>query len=307
MQVITTLAGERFGMEDQRNYGDSSYKAFSGLPHRYPRVAAGESGTETLTIEVRNASAKAETPGALSIMIGAPVEGAAVPKLLPAEQTEPGRHFTEYLGRPRRYAAADLITLPYNPAAHMPDDDTFMENIPAICDQVNTIRSFAPNARFRVALITIDSPYPRPGPDPRNGGLFAAAWCARMVKYLALAGVEEAAFKVGPGYADLALATMAPSAGRRVLATSVGPHAAIDALALEDAGGRIVWLINKTDQPQEGVSVEFGREGKVQLRRLNASTSLKAGLEPPAEMTLKNGSLRLSLEPFEVCILTEVR
>ena len=308
MQVIASLGKTHFGMEDQRNYGDSSYKAFSGMPYQYPDLVKGERGDQELTLEVKNARPEAETRGVASVVVGAPVEGARMPKLLSVEQSVEGADFLQCNRDRQQYTGAELIALRFNPSLHMPDDDTFMENIPAICDQVVTIRSFAPTARFRVDPIALDSPYPRPGPDPRNRGQFAAAWCARMVKYLALAGVEEAVFNVGLGHsAELVQKVMAPYAGRTVLSTDVGPHAAIDVLALDDAGRRVIYLINKTDRPQRLLVDKLGDAAKAKLLRLNASAPLTSGLGPPQEVAVKNGQLSLDLDPFEVCIMTETR
>jgi len=305
VRVITSLAEQDFGMEDQRMWGDSSYKAFSAVPHSYTSVAKGEEGRQELTIEVQNAGAAVRAARPISITVGSAVEGARMPRLLPPEESGESQHFTRYNGDPKKHADAEIVTMPCNPAAHMPDDDNLMENIPVIRDQVETIRSFAPQARFRIDPITIDSPYPRPGPDPRNRGLFAAAWCAGTVKYLALAGVDEAVFKVGPAYAELLLGMMAPYAGREVLATSVGPHDPIDALAIDDGGRRVIWVINKTDRPQRTALDGVADEGTLHVVRLNSSTSLASGLGAPEELAAKDGSLALVLGPFEVCTISE--
>ena len=202
----------------------------------------------------------------------------------------------EYNKNRDKYAAAELVTMPYNPAAHMPDDDTFMENIPAIVDQIKTIRSFAPKAKFRVDPITIDSPYPRPGRDPRNDGLFASAWCVRMVKYLAIAGVDEAVFKLGPGARDvLQLASHAD--GKGVMAVDVDPHAGVDALAIDDGGRFAIWLINKTDQVQPVIVGKFSDGATVDILRFDGSA--------PKQKPLENRELKIDLAPFEVCLAAE--
>ena len=41
LAVSCRLAEGSFGMEDQRNFGDSSYKAFSGMAYAFPDVPAG--------------------------------------------------------------------------------------------------------------------------------------------------------------------------------------------------------------------------------------------------------------------------
>ena len=66
---------------------------------------------------------------------------------------------------------AAIIQFACNPALHLPDDDTFMENIAAIVDQVRTVRSFAPGAKIRIDPVTFDSKHPRLETDPRNATL----------------------------------------------------------------------------------------------------------------------------------------
>jgi len=314
MDVITSLALVHFGMEDQRNFGDSSYKAFSGIPHRYPDVASGDTGGQTLVLEVRNARPGPVPVGSLAVRgrapivvrIGDPVRGARMPALVPADQSVKGQGFSRY-NHPRRrkqYVDARRIVLPYTPAMHQPDEDTFMENLPCIVDQVAAIRSFARKAAFRVDPLTIDSRF-RKDPDPRNRGLFAGAWCARAVKYLALAGVDEAVFKVGPGYAALIQKQMGACAGMPVLGTSVGPHEALDVLAVSDRGRRIVWVINKTDRPQAAILQGLKGITQAHVIRVNAATSVQSGLGPARTVSVADGSLRLELAAFEVCVLTE--
>jgi len=298
VQVTCGLADGIFGMEDQRNFGDSSYKAFSGIAYKYPNVEKGGKGSQTLTLAVKNAKPAAEAPPA-AIEIGQAVPGAAIPKLAaPQEAKNPG--FMEYNGNPAKHAGDALVAMPYNPAAHMPDDDTYMENITAVRDQVLSIKAFATKAKFRIDPITIDSWYPRPGPDPRNRAMFAAPWCARMLKYMALAGTNEAAFKVGPGPCDAVLKLMAAYEGRPVLAAGNGPHDAVDCLAIDDAGRKVIWLLNTTDRPQQ-VGLRNPAE-RIEILRLNASSPRKFASRKSSN---KDPILTVKLEPFEVCVIIQ--
>ena len=308
-EVDCSLAETHFGMEDQRNFGDSSYKAFSSMEYSYPNVRKGRKAQQELTLTVTPGNAPAQPPEAdpQPIELGGPVEAAAMPKFLladdslPADSHQPFRH---YNASPRKYAKTAKITFRYNPALHMPDDDTFMENIPAIRDQCKTMRTFAPRAQLRAGLVLFDSPYPRPSRDPRNRGLFAAAWCARTMKYLALAGVEEAVFKVGPGYVDQLKKTMTPLAGRAILATKIAPHDAIDALAAAGPSGPVLWIINKTDQPQKA-SIRWPKpSARLKLLRLNASAAPGEPLDAAQASPAADGLLTLQLQPFEVITIT---
>ncbi len=304
MEVSTNLAaaGGLFGMEDQRNYGDSSYKAFSAMPYKYPAIVKGENRTQVFTLEVKGPKAATTQAGPVRVTVGQPVEGAKMPAVVSPAAVEKPVVFLAYNGEAQKYAQAELIAFPYNPAAHMPDDDTFMENVTSLVDQVRTVRALAPKAKVRVDPIGFNSPYLRPGDDARNGGLFGAAWCARVMKYLALSGVDEAAFKVGPGYAELAQKDMAQYAGKRVLACTVAAvaPAPVDALAVEADGKRILWLMNLTDQPQKLVLDQLGDARNVQVARLNSA--VKPGAAPASEAAaVKDGQLTLELTGFEVC------
>jgi len=306
VEVVTSLAQTQFGMEDQRNFGDSSYKAFSGIPYKYPTVPKDEKGGQKLTVKVtvpENWQAPAAAEGAIAVAIGEAVPGAKMPNLLPQEGRGEGGNFMKYNNKPDDHANAEWIVMNYNPAAHMPDDDTYMENITAIVDQVASIRQFAPKAKFRIDPITIDSWYPRPGPDPRNNALFGAAWCARMVKCLALAGVDEAVLKVGAEapneYVGNVLKLLALYDGKPVLAAEVPPHADVDALAIQVGEARIVFLINKTDDSQQ-MAVTVGQADVARVMRIGLKGSAWANV------LLKEGAFTLGMQAYEV-LMVEVR
>lgn len=304
------LAKTLFTMEDQRNFGDSSYKAFSAMPYKR-NVARGDKGEQTLTLRVTAAAPPEPPAGPIAVQIGGAIEGAKVPAL-PAPQASTGKPdlmgFLRINQERKEYADAAGIAFPYNPAAHMPDDDTFMENRAAVADQVRTVRSFAPKAKVRIDPITIDSPYPRPGPDARNAALFAAAWAAGLVRHLAAAGADEAIFKLGDGPAEVVRRRMAGLAGKPVLSAEVtgGRPAPVEALAVRDGGTVVVWLSNSTDEPRAVVVEGLAEAGSVAVWRLNAETvGLEKNPEKPAP--LQAGKLPLTLGPFEVCRVAAAR
>ncbi|HUX00696.1 MAG TPA: PQQ-binding-like beta-propeller repeat protein [Phycisphaerae bacterium] len=301
--VSCSLEGAAFDMEDQRNYGDSSYKAFSAMPYG-PNVAKGRQASETLVLEVSGARPAAAADGPVRITIDKAAPAAKMPRLLAASDST-GRPslsgFLELNQKRDTLKEAAAVAFPYNPAAHMPDDDTFMENRSAVVDQVRTIRAFAPRAAIRIGPITINSPYPRPGPDPRQKTLFVASWAAGLVKYLALAGVDEAVFQLEPGPADTLLREMSALAGRPVLAATViaAGRPPIEAWAVRDEGRLIVWLSNNTPEAQKAVLANPGEGGTVTVWRLTDDAAAKAGpVEQPA--TMAADGLEIELAPFEV-------
>ena len=177
-----------------------------------------------------------------------------------------------------------------------------MENLSAVLDQVRTVKSFAPGAKIRIAPVSIDSPYPRPARDPRNKALFGAAWLAGVARYMALAGVDEAAFAVGPGYADLVREDMAKFAGDGVVSVEVGGLCplAVEALAIEHGDDRVTWLINKTDTSQEAVVGGLGGATQVHAQRIDERTVGQSSM-PERILDVKGGSLSLTLSAYEVC------
>ncbi len=294
MTVSAGLDTQCIGMEDQRTFGDSSYKAFSCMDYEYPNIDANVSKSQILTLKVENPP----PPPAIPDVIGVKIEGAIINSMAPVI-TDSSKKITMSFQTcnhsPDEYANAEEIVLTYNPALHMPDDDTFMENITTVVDWVKTIRSFAPNARIIFDPITFNSPYPRAADDKRNDECFAAAWCMRMIKNLALAGADEAVFTPCRGYAASALERVAPFVRRPILQTelSYGEPVPIDALATADDEGIVVWLINMTSNIQ---NVSLEGVGKI-LRRYSSNDDSSTRMELNPSMIM--------LSPYEVleCVL----
>jgi outer membrane protein assembly factor BamB len=296
LQIGVGLADGTFGMEDQRNFGDSSYKAFSGMAFKYKDVKKGEKGAQALVIEVKG-SPPADTAGPLRVTLGAARQDARLPKIV----ASPGKsaRFNEINGNQAQYAEAVELVWGFNVAMHLPDNDTCMENIPAVVDQVKSVRAFAPKARIRVAPATFTSPYPRPGPDPRWQGPFGEAWVVRMMKYIGCAGVDEAGVDVGTGAAATAVQELAKLAGCPLLATTFeggGIPAAVDVLAVEADGKRRIWVVNLTDQP---VAVTLAGMGAGAAIRIERGAALAAEQPQPITATAR-GEIAMDIAPLEI-------
>lgn len=293
MTVSAGMDTQCIGMEDQRNFGDSSYKAFSSMPYGYPTVPKGDTRTQMFTLRVTHPSSASHAGETTSVTIGKPIRGSRMPRIVaPGAPSKNG--FRTYNHDPKGSANVGEFILPYNPALHMPDDDTFMENVPTVLDWVKSLRTFAPGAEFRFDPIGFDSPYPRPADDPRNAGLFAAPWCTRVIKYLALGGVGEAAFVPNGKSAATALNQLSKFAGDRVIETTVSPASPslVDALAVEGDGETFVWLMNLTDRPQ---SVAVHGLGELTSRSLIGASSAHY---------LQTSPSTFAVPPFEVLQIT---
>jgi hypothetical protein len=298
-EVSCGVDGAIFDMEDQRNWGDSSFKAYAPLPFAYPGVKKGQTFAQTITISL------SETHGldkyvqgkAVHLRVGAPVPGSKVPRIVSdGASFESSPSFVDINRGREKYADAGTVTWAYTSATHLSDDDTLMENPPALVDQADTIRSFAPRAALRVGPISLGRP------QRGDGAPLAGAWVAEVLKALSCAGVEEANFKLAPGLADTVLADIASHAGKPVL--SVEPVAepgsgnqawAVVALAVQDGDATIVWLINRT--PEKAHAVLEGVGPSVNVVPVDAGTSV-AGVKSsgaPGET-----SVAVELGPYAV-------
>jgi len=253
MEVRVRLEGSLFGMEDQRNYGDSSYKAFAPLGYSYPEVPHDLVMRQKLSISVLGALATKGKSAVPRLKIGEAIPGTALPKITEADPAATPPPSFDTVNRHReKYAAEKVITISYNPTEHLRDDDTVMENTTAPLDQVRTIQSFAPEAAVRIGAITF-APKDPEIVEPRLETDFAAAWSLRILKALAASGAKEAAFGVdGSPAAEIRRELGAHSGATLVETTVEGPcHPLVDALCLEQDQKRALWLVNLTGELQE--------------------------------------------------------
>jgi len=297
--TVTCSVDNGFGMEDQRNFCDSSYKAFHNIGYPWD-VPAGEERSATLTVEVAGKAAGRETWDT-HLAIGKPLPGCRLPKITQVDPKEKAESFSGLNANRVTLKKAARVAWAFNPTAHLTDDDTLFENQTAIIDQVRTIRTVAPTAVLHIGPIGFDSPYPRPGRDPRNNGFFAAAWSGAMVTALARAGVDEAAFAAGPLYVTPALQLFLPYAGRQTLDTTLAGRdsGALRAVAVQSGAEEVLWIVNTTDELQQ-----------LTLDGLDAATLIVDRVAPhlvdqPAAarhaVHLATPHPTLHLAPYEVC------
>lgn len=202
---------------------------------------------------------------------------------------------------------------------HAADDRTMMENLDSFRSMTRTIRAFAgakPYRLFAVGLGLESGPYGEPSPnpdntrrtmvrmDPRQRGLFAAAWTLAAIAEAAQAGVAaiSPAALVGalgiihqrmphdqpwfdacgrPSVYPLyhVVRGMARAAGQpRFEALSSDP-ARIRAVAYRDAqGGNVLWIANLSDKSQALVLPDHA--GDYAVGRLDEETFERAAVEP---------------------------
>lgn len=302
MTVAASMTGATFDMEDQRNYGDSSYKAYAPLPYAYPQILKGDPKTQTLTLRVEHAPAAKTASKTTRLTLGALLPNVKIPLLLTAAPDAPDSIFGDINFNRDNFRDKKMLTWGLNPSVHLPDNDNFMDNATTIAEQARTTDVFATESAHHVTPIRLDSASgQRAGRDPRSASVFGSAWAARVVKYLSYAGVEDAGFDFGPGNATDALAELQPFAGHALYDVKIhaAGYASLDALAFVGNSGLQFWIINKTNQPQS-VTVDNLPKTRCQLCRRDGSVPFGNPLttDPVSGMT---GSITTDLGPYEIC------
>ena len=228
-------------------------------------------------------------------------------------------YFTE-LNRIRPPAdLVDFVTHTTCPAVHAADDVSVMETLEAIPSVVHSTRQFIGGKPYWVgpsAIAARDNPYgrattPNPGntrvclaeQDPRQRGLFGAAWTLGYASAFAAGGVAALSFGGITGPAGI-VATPAPwprphfdhldgpavhppfhvvrglagTAGRARLSVASSDDGAVVGLAHEAESGAVVWLANITAAPRR---VELGgRSGPARLLVLDAAAFATLAADP---------------------------
>jgi hypothetical protein len=199
-------------------------------------------------------------------------------------------YFTE-LNRKRPPAALlDYVTHTTCPIVHAADDRSVMETLEAMPSILASTRAFIGGTPYRIGPSAIgcrQNPYGKattPNPsdervclaenDPRQRGLFNAAWTLGYVAACARGGVEAVAMgaptgpfgvlhRTGeaakPGYDGTAdalypvfhvLAALARLAGKARVETTVSRSGLVDAVGVRDGAGTTLLLANLTGEPQ---------------------------------------------------------
>jgi hypothetical protein len=230
--------------------------------------------------------------------------------------------FTE-LNRKRPQAELlDFVTHTTCGIVHAADDRSVMETLEALPYVVRSARAFIGKAGYRVGPSAIgarDNPYgaapaanpgngrvPLAAMDPRQRGLFGAAWTLGYVAALARGGVDVVTLGAPTGphglvarraawkqpYFDRArkpaiypvyhvVAGLAAAAGAKQIKTESSDPSAIAAIAWRRRGGLSLWLANLTGTEQR-VALAGLPDGPAILRRLDEDSFVEATGDPAA-------------------------
>jgi hypothetical protein len=169
----------------------------------------------------------------------------------------------------------DYVTHMVSSVVHAADDRSMVENLASFRHIRETVRAFAGMMPHRIvaanlgleigpgdpALNPNNLRVPMARLDPRQRGLFGAAWTLGAVAELAAGGIDAVTLGALAGEFGLTQGTalapiyhvitgMAAAAGRRTVAVNGLSGGKIAGLAHEAPGGARLWLANLTDQPQ---------------------------------------------------------
>ena len=304
-KATVKVSGEAlFSMEDQRNFGDSSFKAYAPLTHDYPNIPRGLGRSETVTLSLAGAVPVAKAQSAAPTLIfGGPTTG-RFPKLS-APNTD-GRSFYDVNHDRDRTRDGASVSFPFTPHVHLFDDDTAWENLLALPEQVASIRKIAPGKQIDISSVTLGIGNPRPTPDPRKASPFGAAWLAAFLGEAALANVRTVGVPApGSGHSDRVVKELFPLGGQPV---SVAKLVASDLTPVvsgyQVAETRVI--VNQTAIRQKVNLVGLGERSmaSVELDGATAPSEFPRINKFPVD---RDGKKTVTLAPYEVRFLTPTR
>jgi len=246
--------------------------------------------------------------------------------------------FTE-LNRKRPPAdMLDFVTHTTCPIVHAADDVSVMETLEALPFVIQSTKSFIGRTPYRVgpsAIAARDNPYgassaPNPNNnrvclakmDPRQRGLFGAAWTLGYAAAFAYGGIEVVSLGAPTGPAGIVyrrtdypqpyfdelkgpavyplyhvIAGLGSALGHKLMAVKSSDPATVACLAYRGSKGPVLWLANLTGGEQ---AVKIGGLGKaaMQLHLLDedgfqTATTDPAFLEKPGRKLRSAGSVKL--------------
>jgi hypothetical protein len=267
--------GAGFEFEDQRNWTDTSYKAYSSAPPSgWPATTvAGERFFQQLRIRVLSPAGR--------IRLGAPI--GVLPSIdlfdgrVSAHSYRPGGGFQEFNSRRPLLAGYDSIELAVNGAVHAADDDSVQETTAVHGLIVAQSRALQPSLPVRLAPISFldvagdwrdeaGQYHPEPPKGPLPARLltgFAATWAIASAASAVPAGPDLLR------YFDAALPADSPAArtvarlrdlrGREVLAVDAPSPLAVLAVRLDDAAAPVALAVANPSPDRVDFELPDGR------------------------------------------------
>ncbi|MEJ8855539.1 hypothetical protein WKW79_13220 [Variovorax robiniae] len=235
-----------------------------------------------------------------------------------------GGMFSFFTELNRKRPPAKLLDFAHNgtcPIVHAADDRSVMETLEALPFQVQTARSFIGDTAYRIGPSAIgcrDNPHgktftPNPGnerlclvnADPRQRGLFGAAWSLGYVASLAATGIETLCFGAPTGPLGIihraseskvpcfdspgqggavypayhVVAGLTRGAGAALVEAKSSDDARVRCLAYRAEGATLLWLANMTAQVQ---TVSVAHRGKAPFGIVLDEASFEEAVTRPA-------------------------
>ena len=297
-------------MEDQRHFGDSSFKAYAPLPYAYPAVPSGKKFRQSITLSVTGKPpARAAFVNESRITVSSVRTGFTVPTLREYATDSPAATaFGGLIAAPADLADKSIIKWEYRPSAHLFDNETYWENIAGIIDQAATIRHYSKTAQLVVSPVDISVSHPRPEPDSRSIEPFGGAWLAAFVGACGRAGVGHVDVRMGVGVSQRVMAILAPLAGQPLLETnnrSTGFFSDLTSWASRGPRGRSVVVVNRTGNLQN-VTVAGLTGNQVAVTRCTEALALdKTKIRFIAPIS--QGAILVAMDPYEVLLVSETK
>jgi hypothetical protein len=258
-----------------------------------------------------------------------------------------GGMFSFFTELNRKHPPANLLDFVVNttcPIVHAADDRSVMETLETLPYQVTTARSFIGKQPYRIGPSGIgcrDNPHGTswtPNPDnvracltkldPRQRGLFAAAWTLGYIATFAPTGVESIAIGAPTGplgmiyrksshkqpwYDQLSgpavfpvyhvIAGLTRAAGQKLVNVECSDVSKVQALACKGKRGTTLWLANLTTQNQT-VNLS-GAKGAIFGTSLDEDSFVQAITDPKAfQKSWKAMKNSVTLKPYAVAILS---
>jgi D-apionolactonase len=242
--------------------------------------------------------------------------------------------FTELNRKPVPKGLFDFVTHSVCPIVHAADDTSVMETLESIPSIIASTRNMIGKTPYHLGPSSIpcrDNPYgaavaPNPNNarvclsdiDPRQRGLFAAAWYVGLVAAAARGGIDVMSLGsftgnqgvitgdgVSPAYHALAGLATASRAKRRDAASSAPSK--VETLAYESKEGPVLWLTNLTPEKQSVKVTGLARPAM--LHMLDEASFSLATRQPDflskSGTTLKKPG-RIDLGPYAVARISAV-
>ncbi len=260
-----------------------------------------------------------------------------------------GGMFSFFTELNRKHPPAKLLDFVMNttcPIVHAADDRSVMETLEALPYQVSTTRSFVGKTAYRVGPSGIgarDNPHGKtytPNPDnervclarmdPRQRGLFSAAWTLGYIATFARTDVEAISLAAPtgplgiiyrktdfkqPGYDESAQSAVYPvyhvisglahGAGQKLVSADSSDTARVQCLAYRAKAGTTLWVANLTAEEQT-VAIS-GAQGAVLGTLLDEDSFGRATTDPAGfQSTYKpvKDPSKLKLKAYAVAILS---